>query len=134
MRRGFLACLLVGLTLLVAPACGSSGKTAGGGGAGATTTTGASSGASQPAEQVISVTVRGTQVAAKESYRVPVGAPVRIQVTGNVTDEVHVHGYNIMKELSPKTPAVITFRATIAGEFEVELENAHHRLFVLRVS
>jgi hypothetical protein len=43
-------------------------------------------------------------------------------VTSDVADEVHLHGYNVMRDVTPGEPAVLTFRATIVGTVEVELE------------
>jgi hypothetical protein len=64
---------------------------------------------------------------------VPVGGPVRITVSkgrrvvlvvsSDVADEVHVHGYNLMRDIAPGRPATIAFRATIVGTIEAELED-----------
>jgi hypothetical protein len=63
----------------------------------------------------------------------PVGGPARITVVkgrrvvlvvnSDVADEVHLHGYNIMRDVAPGRPATIEFRATIVGTVEAELEN-----------
>ena len=63
----------------------------------------------------------------------PVGGPARITVangrrvmlvvTSDVADEVHLHGYNIMRDVAPGRPATIEFRATIVGTVKAELEN-----------
>jgi hypothetical protein len=55
--------------------------------------------------------------------RVEQGQRVRLVVGADVSDHVHLHGYDIMRDVSPGNPAVITFRATTAGRFEVELED-----------
>ena len=47
---------------------------------------------------------------------------VVLTVSSDVSDEVHVHGYNLMKDVGPGAPAVIAFKATIPGQFEAELE------------
>ena len=62
----------------------------------------------------------------------PVGGPARITVakgrrvvlvvTSDVADEVHLHGYNLMRDVAPGHPVTIAFRATIVGTIEVELE------------
>jgi hypothetical protein len=54
-------------------------------------------------------------------------------VTSDVADEVHLHGYDIEKELSPGTPVTLQFDATIAGVFEVELHEAGTVLLRLQV-
>ena len=45
-----------------------------------------------------------------------------LRVRSNVADHVHVHGYDLMRDVAPGKPAELTFRATIPGRFEVELE------------
>jgi len=48
---------------------------------------------------------------------------VVLTVRSDVSDEVHVHGYNLMKDVAPGAPAMIAFKATIPGRFEAELES-----------
>ena len=43
---------------------------------------------------------------------------------GRRLDVVHVHGYDLLAEVSLDEPAVIVFRANAPGVFEVELEGA----------
>ncbi|HEY8193185.1 MAG TPA: hypothetical protein VIF36_04600 [Gaiellaceae bacterium] len=62
----------------------------------------------------------------------PVGGPPRVTVakgrrvvlvvSSDVADEVHVHGYDLMRDVAPGRPATIQFRATIVGTVEAELE------------
>jgi hypothetical protein len=68
----------------------------------------------------------------------PEGGPVRVTVarnrhvvlavTSDVADEVHLHGYNLMRDVAPGQPATITFRATIVGTVEAELEERGVRI------
>ena len=51
------------------------------------------------------------------------GRQVVLHVTADVSDHVHLHGYDLMADVAPGTPAVIRFRATVPGRFEVELED-----------
>ena len=50
------------------------------------------------------------------------GEKVRIVVTSDLADEVHLHGYDLTARVGPSKRAIITFAATIPGRFEVELE------------
>jgi hypothetical protein len=50
------------------------------------------------------------------------GRRVELVITSDVADEVHVHGYNLMRDVAPGHPVTIQFRATIPGTVEVELE------------
>jgi heme/copper-type cytochrome/quinol oxidase subunit 2 len=61
------------------------------------------------------------------------GDRVRIQVSSDVADEVHVHGYDLSKDVGPGKPATIEFTANLPGVWEVELENAKRKLFDLEV-
>ena len=50
---------------------------------------------------------------------------VVLVVTSDVLDHVHVHGYDLLRDVGPGKPARIAFRATIPGRFEIELEDRH---------
>ena len=65
---------------------------------------------------------------------VETGDSVRIEVSADVTDHVHLHGYDLFADVAPGSPAVIEFTADIPGIFEVELEDRHTLLFELEVS
>jgi hypothetical protein len=64
---------------------------------------------------------------------VPLGETVTLVVDSVAPDEVHVHGYDLTAPVSPFAPAELTFEATIAGVFEVELHDAGTVLFTLQV-
>ena len=51
------------------------------------------------------------------------GQTVHFFVPSDVADHVHVHGYDVMKDLTPGKPVRFRFKATIDGRFEVELED-----------
>jgi hypothetical protein len=54
------------------------------------------------------------------------GDPVRIVVRSDVADEIHVHGYDISRDVAPGRPARFSFPATIEGIFEIESHEAEH--------
>ena len=54
-------------------------------------------------------------------------------VRADVTDHVHVHGYDLMSDISPGHPVRIQFRARLTGRFEIELEDAHRQIAQLTV-
>lgn len=62
------------------------------------------------------------------------GDEVRFAVTSDVADEVHVHGYDLMKDVTPGKTVVFAFKGDIDGEFEVELENRGEQIASLKVS
>ena len=51
------------------------------------------------------------------------GEKVAIVVRADVTDEVHLHGYDKLADVAPGKPARLVFVASIPGRFEVELED-----------
>ena len=51
------------------------------------------------------------------------GDRVRLVVTSDVADEIHLHGYDISRAVEAGGTVTLAFRATIPGRFEVELED-----------
>ena len=88
-----------------------------------------------PADRRIEVTVTGGRVSG-DTGRVPVatGEQVTLVVTGDVADEIHLHGYDLSAALSPGRPAELVVDATIPGVFEVELHDAGTVLLTLQIS
>jgi hypothetical protein len=62
-----------------------------------------------------------------------VGNTVRITVTSDEHDELHVHGYDLEAELMPGEPGTIEFVANQTGLFEVEGHHSGLQLFQLVV-
>ena len=48
---------------------------------------------------------------------------VVLVVVSDVSDHVHLHGYDVMVDVAPGSPGRLPFRATVPGRFEVELED-----------
>jgi hypothetical protein len=69
------------------------------------------------------VVSRGRPVAGIDRFQARKGDRIVLTVRSDVTDEIHVHGYDLKAETASGAPARIEFRATIAGRFEIELEN-----------
>ncbi|MET7947105.1 hypothetical protein [Micromonospora sp. NPDC005324] len=61
------------------------------------------------------------------------GQLVRITVTSDVADELHVHGYDLGARLPAGTPGSVEFRADKTGLFEVETHESELVLFQLVV-
>jgi hypothetical protein len=61
------------------------------------------------------------------------GRTVVITVTADVTDHVHVHGYDLMADVAPGSPATIRFVADAPGRFEIELEDSGVQIAELEV-
>ena len=111
----------------------------GGGGdddqAAATTTGSATTAAGAAGAQTVQITVTGTKVqTAERRVKVPLDAKVRLEVTADRADEVHLHGYDRKVDIEPGKPAVLEFTADVPGVFEVEFEEAGLKLVELEVS
>jgi hypothetical protein len=89
----------------------------------------------RPAVEVIEIEVAGGQpVGGPVEASVPVGANVSIQITADVEEEVHLHGYDLTADVAPGVLGEITFTADIPGQFEIELEGAGTLIAELTVS
>lgn len=86
---------------------------------GATTTT---SGEEGPT--ILVIFLAGSEVRGGGFLPVTQGDEVRLEVTADVTDEVHLHGYDLSAPVSPGVTAIIEFTADIPGIFEIELEES----------
>jgi heme/copper-type cytochrome/quinol oxidase subunit 2 len=79
-------------------------------------------------ETVLAFTIKAGQVTPPSSLTVTQGATVVVRVTADISDEVHLHGYDLKTDVASSAPAEIRFTANIAGRFEIELENAKQTL------
>lgn len=62
------------------------------------------------------------------------GEWVAFNVDSDVSDEVHVHGYDVMKDVTAGGAVGFRFRATIEGLFEGELEHRGEQILELRIN
>jgi hypothetical protein len=62
------------------------------------------------------------------------GEQVRFTVDSDVSDEVHMHGYDIMKDVKAGGSVSFDFPATIEGVFEAELEGRKEQILELTVN
>lgn len=62
------------------------------------------------------------------------GDQVRFRVKSDVAEEVHVHGYDLMKDVKAGGTVSFDFPATIEGVFEAELEGRKEQIIELRVN
>ncbi len=97
------------------------------------TTAAAPNTTTQPAPPPVMVEVVAGVVDGPGRIEVAHGDDVAVTVSADVTDEVHVHGYDLFFDVTPETPAEIAFEAGVRGIFEVELEGGHLLLFELVV-
>lgn len=79
------------------------------------------------------MTYRDGAVLGPTEFTLTQGERVRILVRADVTDEVHLHSYDLHAGVAPGEPARIDFVADVAGVFECELEGAGTPLFRLEI-
>jgi FtsP/CotA-like multicopper oxidase with cupredoxin domain len=74
------------------------------------------------------VTIRGGEVVGgARKITVEKGATVRIVVTSAAPDEIHLHGYDITRNVAPGKPARFRLKADAEGEFELEAHDLGHK-------
>jgi hypothetical protein len=88
----------------------------------------------EPDRTVIEVAFRDGAVRGPTRFTVTQGERVRILVRADVSDHVHLHGYDLMADVAPGKPARIDFVANAAGVYECELEDAGTLLFHLEIA
>jgi hypothetical protein len=72
----------------------------------------------------VPITIRGGRpVGGIRRVTVAKNRRVVLVVRSDVADHVHLHGYDVMRDVAPGAPGRLEFRATIPGRFEVELED-----------
>jgi hypothetical protein len=82
----------------------------------------------------VAVTVKNGKVSPPvHRVKIKKGQRVELEVASDVADEVHVHGFDISKNVKPGKPAVIAFIADQSGIVEVELESIGLQLVQLEV-
>ena len=104
-------------------------------GATAGSTTGTSQEPSKPAaSKTQTIVVRNGKPAGgvrKLNYKK--GEQVRLVVDSDVADEIHVHGYDLKKDVPAGGKARFSFPASIEGVFEIELEGRRQQIAQLKV-
>jgi len=85
--------------------------------------------------EVAEVRIRGGKPAGgSRSIAFKTGERGRIDVTSNTAGEVHLHGYDIEKPVTPGKTTKLRFRADIEGIFEFEDHDSGQQLAKVKVS
>jgi hypothetical protein len=95
----------------------------------------AAGGSDKPdADVTFTATVAGGKVdGGPQAWRVEQGQTVAVTVTSDEPEELHVHGYDLYRDIPRGGTATITFTADTTGSFEVELEESKQLLGMLEV-
>jgi hypothetical protein len=83
---------------------------------------------------VIAVDKSGKPVGGIRALTYNEGEQVRFEVKSGVSDEVHVHGYDIMKDVEAGGTIGFDFPASLEGVFEAELEGRKEQIIELTVN
>ena len=86
------------------------------------------------AQTIMVSAVGGAPEGGVQRVQADIGSVVALMVTSDIAEEVHVHGYDILRAVSDGHPAHFAFNAEIPGVFEVEFEGSGRLLLQLQVS
>ena len=87
----------------------------------------------EPATPVVRV-VGGKPQGGVQRSEFAKGDPARVTVRSDVSDEIHVHGYDLMTDVEAGGSVTFAFPAKIDGRFEVELEGRGEQIAELEVT
>ena len=76
-------------------------------------------GAAAAADQAFSVELKGGRVRGDETLKVKQGDQVQVRLSSDRPMMLHLHGYDLDVKVAPPAPALLTFKAGIAGRFRV---------------
>ncbi len=101
----------------------------------ATTTTTPATTTTAPAEPAVeTITVEdGKPRGGVAKLRFSKGDRVRFIVQSDAAHEIHVHGYDVKRDVAAGRSVTLSFKATIEGRFEVELEDVGEQIAQLEV-
>jgi hypothetical protein len=68
-----------------------------------------------------------------ETLEAKQGETVSFQVIADAEHEVHLHGYDVSKDVTAGKPARFKLKATETGIFEIEIEDTHTQIGELKV-
>jgi hypothetical protein len=83
---------------------------------------------------VITIDKDGKPVGGVQKLTVTKGGQISFTVDSAVADEVHLHGYDIPKDVEAGGSVTFDVPATLEGEFEAELESRHEQILELTVN
>lgn len=90
--------------------------------------------ATGPAKELTAAIAKGNVTPSAERIEVKVGTIVKITVTTDAEDELHVHGYDKKLTVIPSQARTLTFLADKTGRFEIEFHKADKLIYQLVVT
>lgn len=92
-------------------------------------------GTKAPADAIPTIVIKGGKpVGGIQDLTYAKGDEVKFRVKSDVADEIHVHGYDLMKDVEAGGTVTFDFTADIDGVFEGELENRKEQIIELTVN
>jgi hypothetical protein len=85
-------------------------------------------------QRIVIVVRNGQPVGGVKRPEVDEGKQVVLIVRSDVSDHMHLHGYDLLADVAPGQPGRIRFRADLVGRFDLELEDRAVLIAELRVS
>jgi heme/copper-type cytochrome/quinol oxidase subunit 2 len=88
-----------------------------------------------PAPPVRRIEIQGGKpVGGVHKITVTKGDTLRLVVSSpDTSQEIHVHGYDLKRDMAPGHPASLRFKTNIEGVFEIELEDTATKIASLQV-
>lgn len=100
----------------------------------ATLVAGCGSGSSAPKNLDATIrVVKAMPAGGVRSLDVKKGGRIHLVVQSDTADEIHIHGYDIHKDVARNGSATFDFAAKIDGGFVIELENHKQQIANLKV-
>lgn len=87
-----------------------------------------------PSIPVHRITVKNAKpVGGIEQIKVNNGDQIRLVITSDTSDEIHIHGYDLHKDVKAGSTVRFAFKATSDGNYEIELEGRKEQIAQLTV-
>ena len=91
--------------------------------------------APEPQPAVETIVVRdGAPVGGPQNLEFDAGEQIRFRVHSNTADQLHIHGYDVERDLKPGRATTVSFPADLEGIFEVELHGSGELIAELQVN
>ena len=133
MTRHTVPALTLAAILLVAGCSGDSGATTPSSTPPASSTSGTATGSTFTGTEIVVEVTNGKVSPPTHRVKVTKGTPIRLRVTSDKADELHVHGYDVEKELPAGEQVTLDFTADQTGLFDIELHESDLKLAQLEV-
>jgi hypothetical protein len=130
-NKAVFACLAALVIALALAACGSSSDET----SGATTRPADGPESASMGGKVPTIVIRnGEPVGGIKQLEYSAGDEIRFEVSSDVADEVHIHGYDLMQDVPAGGTVSFDFPAEIEGIFEAELEGRKEQIAEITVN